>query len=97
MSQRRPAPLKAPAPPPPPPSDDEEEDEELEEYPDMFEALASLLATEDGDTIATILSETKNATERIAMQLEMQNKILVKILTELKPKTVPSETKEEEP
>ena len=96
MSQRRPAPLKAPAPPPPPPSDDEE-DEELEEYPDMFEALASLLATEDGDTIATILSETKNATERIAMQLEMQNKILVKILTELKPKTVSSETKEEEP
>jgi hypothetical protein len=82
---------------PPPPSDDEEEDEELEEYPDMFEALASLLATEDGDTIATILSETKNATEKIAAQLEMQNKILVKILTELKPKTVSSETKEEEP
>ena len=58
---------------------DEEEDEEFEEGMDMFEALGSLLATEDGETIATALVGLKEATEKIALNLEMQNKILVKI------------------
>ena len=62
------------------PEEDEEDLDEMEEFdddgPDMFEALGSLLATEDGETIATILSSTKDATEKIALQLEMQNKIL---------------------
>ena len=46
---------------PPPPEDeeldmgeDEEMDEEMDEGMDMFEALGSLLATEDGETIAEI-------------------------------------------
>jgi hypothetical protein len=60
---------------------DEEEDEEMDEYPDMFEALGSLLATDEGETIATALVSTKDATERIATSLELQNKILVKILS----------------
>lgn len=60
---------------------DEEEDEEMDEYPDMFDALSSLLATEDGETVATALVSTKDAVERIATSLEMQNKILVKILS----------------
>lgn len=60
---------------------DEEEDEEMDEYPDMFDALSSLLATDDGETIATALVSTKDAVERIATSLEMQNKILVKILS----------------
>jgi len=64
--------------------------EDFDEGPDMFEALGSLLATEDGETIATILAGTKEATEKIALQLEMQNKILVKILTELKTKEAPA-------
>jgi len=63
---------------------------DFDEGPDMFEALGSLLATEDGETIATILAGTKEATEKIALQLEMQNKILVKILTELKTKEAPA-------
>jgi hypothetical protein len=58
-------------------------DEEMEEFemPDAFEALTSLLATEEGETVATALVGLKDATERIATNLEMQNKILVKILT----------------
>lgn len=75
---------------PPPPEDDEidlGEDEDLEdeddEGMDMFEALGSLLATDDGETIAQTLVGLKDATERIAQGMEMQNKILVKILSAL--------------
>jgi len=65
------------------PEDEDEEFEEDEEFGeegmDMFEALGSLLATEDGETIATTLVSIKEATEKIALNMEMQNKILVKI------------------
>ena len=84
MSQRRPLPPKTPVPPPPEEDEEDEFDEEdFEDGPDMLEALASLLATEDGETIATILSGTKDATEKIALQLEMHNKLLVKIVAAL--------------
>jgi len=65
--------------------DDEEfeEDEEFGDGMDMFEALGSLLATEDGETIATTLVGLKDATEKIALNMEMQNKILVKIAAAL--------------
>ena len=84
------------APPPKPVPEEEidldEEDEEMEEYPDMFEALGSLLATDDGETIATALVSTKDAVERIATSLELQNKILVKILSAInKPAPAPVE------
>lgn len=59
--------------------DDEEDEEFGDEGMDMFEALGSLLATEDGETIATTLVSLKEATEKIALNMEMQNKILVKI------------------
>lgn len=84
MSQRRALPPKTPAPPPPEEEEDDFDEEDFDDGPDMLEALASLLATEDGETIATLLAGSKEATEKIALQLEMQNKILVKILTELK-------------
>ena len=83
MSRRAQPPPK-PVPVPVEEEDDEEideEDEEMDEYPDMFDALSSLLATDDGETVATALVSTKDAVERIATSLEMQNKILVKILT----------------
>jgi len=76
------------APPPkivqqPEPEEDEEDDEDEEmdfdEGMDMFEALGSLLATEDGETIATTLVSLKDAAEKIALNMEVQNKILVKI------------------
>lgn len=61
-----------------------DEDEEMDEGMDMFEALGSLLATEEGETVATTLVSLKDAVEKIAANFEMQNKILVKILTEMK-------------
>jgi hypothetical protein len=83
MSQRRALPPKTPVPPPPEEEEEDFDEEDFEDGPDMLEALASLLATEDGETIATILAGTKEATEKIALQLEMQNKILVKIAASL--------------
>jgi len=82
------------APPPKPVPEDEEidlDEEDDEEYPDMFEALGSLLATDDGETIATALVSTKDAVERIATSLELQNKILVKILSAINKPAPPVE------
>ena len=61
--------------------EDEEMDEEMdfEDGVDMFEALGSLLATEEGETIATALVSLKDAAEKIALNLEMHNKLMVKI------------------
>lgn len=81
-----------PPPPSPPPEEDEEEDlddtEDMDEmdFGDPMEALGAFLATEDGETIATALVGLKDATEKIAVNLEMQNKILVKMLSALSAK-----------
>tara|TARA_Y100000389_G_C17301416_1_gene433179 strand:+ start:252 stop:503 length:252 start_codon:yes stop_codon:yes gene_type:complete len=59
---------------------DEDDDElmmDLEDDMDMGDMLTSLLATEDGDTVCTALVA-------IGQQLQTQNKILIKILSELK-------------
>lgn len=89
MSQRR-MPLKTP---PPPPIEDEEEEEMDEEFDedgvDMFEALGGLLATEDGETVATLLAGLKDSVDLVARQLEMHNKIMVKVLTEMKSSKTP--------
>lgn len=65
--------------------EDDDEGEEMEEV-DLFDALGGLLATEDGETIATALVSLKDSTAKIAVGIEMQNKILVKILTALSAK-----------
>jgi hypothetical protein len=79
--------------PPPPPIEDVEEDEMDEEFDedgmDMFEALGGLLATEDGETVATLLAGLKDSVDMVARQLEMHNKIMVKILTEMKSAKTP--------
>ena len=67
---------------------DEDMDEEMDDGVDMFEALGSLLATEDGETIATSVQNLASSAEKIAMSLEMQNKILVKILSAVSKPTV---------
>ena len=77
-----------PAPPSSPVPEEEEEDfdemnEEEMDFGDPMEALGAFLATEDGETIATALVSLKDATEKIALHMEMQNKILVKILSAL--------------
>ena len=79
-----------PPPPSPPPEDEEDldETEEMDEmdFGDPMEALGAFLATEDGETVATALVGLKDATEKIALNLEMQNKIMVKILSALSAK-----------
>lgn len=59
--------------------DMDDEDEMMFEDDDMdvTTLMTSLLATEDGDTVCTALVG-------ISQQLQMQNKILIKILSELK-------------
>ena len=73
-----------PTPEPDIPEDEEldlDEDEEMDEGADMMDLLGSFLSTEEGETIATALVSMKDATEKIADALAMQNKILVKILS----------------
>ena len=53
--------------------DDEDEDEE---GIDIMELMGSLLATPEGDTVCSALVN-------IALQLQTQNKILIKMLTKI--------------
>jgi hypothetical protein len=62
----------------------EEDDQFDEDMPmdfDMSDALGGLLLNEEGQNIATILTEVKTSVEGITRQLEMQNKIMLKMLT----------------
>ena len=52
------------------------EDQGIEEGIDMVEFMGSLLATPEGDTVCTALVN-------IGLQLQNQNKILIKILSKL--------------
>jgi hypothetical protein len=90
-------PRDAPTPEPEIPEDDidmGEDDFDMEDDGgvDLLEALGSMLTTEEGDTLATAMVSLKDATERIATSLEMQNKILVKILSAMKPAVVPADS-----
>lgn len=61
------------------PEDEEmefDEDEEMDEGVDLLEALSQMFTTDDGETVASALVGMKNA-------MEMQNKILIKILSVL--------------
>ncbi len=55
----------------------EEEDEFDEEDTDIIGLMTSLMATPDGDTVCSALVE-------ISTQMQVQNKILIKILAKLK-------------
>jgi hypothetical protein len=82
---------------PPPPVEEEEEDEmefdEDEEFgeADLLDALGSWFTTEDGETVASAMAGVKSA-------LEMQNKILIKILSVLSkpPAKAPAPVTEED-
>ena len=50
---------------------------------DLSEALGGLLTNDEGQNIASILSDVKTSVEGVTRQLEMQNKILLKMLTAL--------------
>ena len=65
---------------------DEDEDEEFEMFDenepfmtDMGGLLSSVLATEDGDTVCSALVN-------ISRQIEVQNKILIKMLAQMQKK-----------
>jgi|APCry1669193181_1035450.scaffolds.fasta_scaffold530017_2 hypothetical protein len=65
-------------------TDPEELDQfDEEEMVDPFDALATFLSTEDGETIATSLAGLKDAAVLIAKSLEKHNMISIKILTAL--------------
>jgi len=87
-----------PTPEPELPEDDDIDMDEEDEFDmedggvDLLEALGSMLTTEEGDTLATAMVSLKDATERIATSMEMQNKILVKILSAIKPTVVAAES-----
>lgn len=59
-------------------------DEEMDEDDgmDLLDALSQMFTTEDGETVASALVGLKNATE-------MQNKILIKILSVLNKPAAP--------
>jgi len=65
--------------------EDEEMDLEMDEEDGEFgeDMLVSLLTTEDGDTIPTILAGLAGSMDAMAKHLEKQNVILVKLLTAL--------------
>ena len=72
--------------------EDGEDGEDFDDEVDMFDALGSLLATEEGETIAMTLVGLKDATEKLALNMEMQNKILVKIVAALTKAAPPTPT-----
>ena len=65
--------------------EDDDEDDEAEDFDfeAMDETLAAYLTTEDGDNVATALMSISDNMSTINTTLEMQNKILVKILSQL--------------
>jgi len=68
------------------PEDEEmdfDEDEEMDEGVDLLEALGQMFTTEDDETVASALVGMKNA-------IEMQNKILIKILSTLSKPAAPA-------
>lgn len=53
---------------------------------DLAEALGGLLTNDDGNNLAGILTEISTSVKDVVHQLEMHNKIMVKLLTALTPK-----------
>jgi hypothetical protein len=71
-------------------SEEEEEDEDEDEETDfnfemeaMDETLAAYLTTEDGDNVATALMSINDSVAKLTATMEMQNKILIKIASQL--------------
>jgi len=66
--------------------DDEFDDEMMPMEFDLAEALGGLLTNDDGNNLAGILTEISTSVKDVVHQLEMHNKIMVKLLTTLTPK-----------
>lgn len=61
---------------------EEDEEEEDEDYTEGLD-VASLFMTEEGDNVATALVKIGNHLEKLGKMMDTQNKILVKMLTQL--------------
>jgi hypothetical protein len=62
---------------------DEDEEMDMEDGGDLLDALSQMFTTEEGETVASAMVGVKVA-------LEMQNKILIKILSVLSKPSPPS-------
>jgi len=63
---------------------DEEEDGDFNlEMEAMDETLAAYLTTEDGDNVATALMSISDNIEKLNATMDVQNKILIKIASQL--------------
>ena len=63
--------------------EDEEIDEDEMDFDGGEDALVTLLTTEEGETITSVLDKVATAAEAIAKHLEKQNIIMLKILSVL--------------
>jgi len=66
--------------------DEEFDDEMMPMEFDLAEALGGLLTNDDGNNLAGIMTEINTSIKDVVHQLEMHNKIMVKLLTTLTPK-----------
>ena len=66
--------------------EEEEEEEEDFEGMDLGSALAPFLTTEEGDSICTALVGISTHMEKMTKLMDVQNKILVKMLSQLSKK-----------
>jgi hypothetical protein len=57
-----------------------------DDQPDLIDVLDGCLTTEAGTNIPEVIVDLTDAVSNIGAQLETLNKIMVKILTQLKPK-----------
>jgi len=69
-----------------PEEEEEEDDEDYMEEMDIGSMLAPFLTTEDGDNICTALVTIGEQLTGLNKQMENQNKILIKILSQLSKK-----------
>jgi len=71
-----------------PEGDEEYEEEEEEDFEgmDLGSALAPFLTTEEGDSICTALVSISTHMEKMTKLMDVQNKILVKMLSQLSKK-----------
>jgi len=69
-----------------PEEEEEEEDEDYMEEMDIGSMLAPFLTTEDGDNICTALVTIGEQLTGLNKQMENQNKILIKMLSQLSKK-----------
>ena len=60
-----------------------EDDDDLDEFDEDEVGIEAFLATEDGETVCTVMVDINDTLGEIARQMNTTNRILVKMLTKL--------------